>query len=44
MVRLPFIKPEPPRPATALPIINISELRAAPQIVDPSSKRARKKM
>ena len=42
MERAPLERPEDPMPATALPIINISEELATPHKRDPSSKRARK--
>ncbi len=42
MVRAPFIKPAPPIPPTALPIINISEETEAADINAPNSKIARK--
>jgi hypothetical protein len=38
IVRAPFIKPEAARPATVLPIINIADVTAAPQIAEPISK------
>lgn len=38
MVRAPFIRPEPPIPATARPTINIFEDVATPQSKEPSSK------
>jgi hypothetical protein len=38
----PFIKPAPPIPATARPIINIVESFAVAQMSDPSSKIPRK--
>ncbi len=44
MVSAPLVRPEAPRPATALPTINMFEDRAAPQMVDPISKRPRKAM
>jgi len=42
--RPPFIRPAAPKPATALPLINIVEVIAVPHIKDPSSKTARKVM
>jgi hypothetical protein len=42
IVRAPFINPELPIPATALPIINMFEDFAMPHNNDPSSNRARK--
>ena len=39
IVRAPFPMPEDPAPAMALPMINIGEETAAPQITDPTSKR-----
>ena len=42
MVIPPFINPEPPRPATARPTINIGDEVAAPQISEPISNRSRK--
>jgi hypothetical protein len=42
IVRAPFINPELPIPATALPIINMLEDFAMPHNNDPSSNRARK--
>jgi len=42
MVKAPFIRPDPPIPATALPIMNIFEDMATPQRREPNSKRAKK--
>jgi hypothetical protein len=42
IVKAPLINPEPPRPATALPTINILEETATPQRREPSSKTAKK--
>jgi hypothetical protein len=42
--RHPFNMPAAPKPATALPIINIAEDTARPHIREPSSKSARKAM
>jgi hypothetical protein len=39
--RAPFNKPADPRPATALPIMNMFDEVATPQISEPSSKRAK---
>jgi hypothetical protein len=44
MVSAPLLRPEEPRPAIALPIISMFEDRAAPQIIEPNSKRPRKEM
>jgi hypothetical protein len=41
IVREPFIIPELPIPATALPIINIFEEVETPHSKEPSSKRAK---
>lgn len=41
MVRAPFIKPDMPNPATALPMINMFEEVATPLIKDPTSNRAK---
>lgn len=38
IVRAPVIKPEAARPAIVLPIINIADVIAAPQMADPISK------
>ena len=42
IVKAPFIRPDPPIPATALPIMNIFEDVATPQRREPNSKRAKK--
>jgi hypothetical protein len=42
MLYPPFSIPEPPIPAIALPMINIFEDVAAPQMTDPSSKMPKK--
>jgi hypothetical protein len=42
IVKAPFIKPLPPNPATALPMMSILEETAAPQRAEPSSKTRRK--
>ena len=42
MVNDPFIKPDVPMPATALPTINMVEDVAAPQISEPISNMAKK--
>lgn len=44
IVRAPFIIPEPPRPATARPTINMREDVATPHSNDPSSKRSKNEM
>ncbi len=44
IVMLPENKAEAPAPATARPIINMTEFLAAAQITEPSSKRTRAKM
>jgi hypothetical protein len=44
MVSAPLTRPEAPIPAIALPIISMFEDRAAPQIIEPNSKRPRKEM
>jgi hypothetical protein len=41
-VKPPLRRPDPPTPAIALPIMNITELVATPHIRDPSSKMDRK--
>lgn len=41
MVKAPFIKPDMPSPATALPMINIVEEVETPHIRDPSSNKAK---
>ena len=41
-VKPPLRRPDPPIPAIALPIMNITELVATPHIRDPSSKMDRK--
>jgi hypothetical protein len=38
MINAPFSKPDPPIPATALPIINMIDDLAAPQMADPTMK------
>lgn len=38
MVKAPFIKPEPPSPATARPTINILDDVATPHNSEPNSK------
>jgi hypothetical protein len=42
MVRAPFIKPDPPIPATALPTINMSDETETPHNRDPNSKTTKK--
>lgn len=42
IVSPPFIKPDPPKPATALPIINMDDETAAPQMADPTSNSRKK--
>ena len=42
IVKPPFIRPEPPIPATARPIMSIIELVATPQRSEPSSNIDRK--
>ena len=44
IVRAPFIIPDAPIPATALPTINIFDEVATPQSNDPNSKSARKEI
>lgn len=44
IVSAPFVRPEEPSPAIDLPIINMVEDRATPQIIDPNSKTPRKAM
>jgi hypothetical protein len=44
MVSAPFVRPDEPSPAIALPTINMVEDRATPQIMEPNSKRPRKAM
>jgi hypothetical protein len=44
IVNPPFTMPAPPIPATALPIMNILDDVATPQMSEPNSKRAKKKM
>ena len=41
MVRAPFIKPDMPKPATALPMINMVEEVDTPHIREPSSNKAK---
>jgi len=41
IVRSPMISPEPPIPATVLPIMNMSEYFETAQIKDPNSNIAR---
>jgi len=43
IVRAPFVRPDPPSPATARPMINMVDDCAAPQIAEPISNKARKK-
>jgi hypothetical protein len=38
MVSVPLMRPDEPRPATALPMMSMVDELAAPQITEPSSK------
>jgi hypothetical protein len=42
IVRAPFVKPDPPSPATALPTINIVEDLETPHSKDPNSNTPKK--
>lgn len=42
IVKLPFISPEEPRPAMALPMMNMADDWAAPQTADPTSNTKKK--
>lgn len=42
IVKAPFMSPDPPKPATARPMINIGDDVAEPQIADPTSNTKRK--
>jgi hypothetical protein len=41
MINAPFSNPEPPIPATALPMINMFDDWAAPHMADPTMKSTR---
>lgn len=42
MVKMPFMRPEAPKPAMARPTISIDDDCAVPQSVDPNSKTVKK--